>query len=44
MAAVRNLKSMTLVLGLTCLLCSAVLGGAHALPQTPIDAAAVPQP
>ena len=41
MAAVSNLKNMTLVLGLTCLLCSAVLGGAYALTKNPIDAAAV---
>ena len=41
MAAVSNLKNMTLVLGLTCLLCSAVLGGAYALTKKPIDAAAV---
>ena len=40
MAAVSNLKNMTLVLGLTCLLCSAVLGGAYALTKTSIDAAA----
>ena len=41
MAAVSNLKNMTMVLGLTCLLCSAVLGGAYALTKKPIDAAAV---
>ena len=41
MAAESNLKNMTLVLGLTCLLCSAVLGGAYALTKEPIDAAAV---
>ena len=41
MAAVSNLKNMVLVLGLTCLLCSAVLGGAYALTKEPIDAAAV---
>ncbi len=41
MAAESNLKNMTLVLGLTCLLCSAVLGGAYALTKKPIDAAAV---
>ncbi len=40
MAAESNLKNMTLVLGLTCLLCSAVLGGAYALTKTSIDAAA----
>lgn len=41
MAAQSNLKNMVLVLGLTCLLCSAVLGGAYALTKDPIDAAAV---
>jgi len=41
MAAKSNLKNMVLVLGLTCLLCSAVLGGAYALTKEPIDAAAV---
>ena len=41
MAAVSTLKNMVLVLGLTCLLCSAVLGGAYALTKEPIDAAAV---
>ena len=41
MAAQSNLKNMVLVLGLTCLLCSAVLGGAYALTKEPIDAAAV---
>jgi len=41
MAAESNLKNMTLVLGLTCLLCSAVLGGAYALTKKPIDASAV---
>ena len=40
MAAVSNLKNMVTVLGLTCLLCSAVLGGAYALTKNPIDAAA----
>ena len=39
MAAQSNLKNMTLVLGLTCLLCSAVLGGAYALTKNPIDKA-----
>ena len=41
MAAKSNLTNMVLVLGLTCLLCSAVLGGAYALTKEPIDAAAV---
>ena len=40
MAAKSNLTNMVLVLGLTCLLCSAVLGGAYALTKEPIDAAA----
>ena len=40
MAAESNLKNMVIVLGLTCLLCSAVLGGAYALTKEPIDAAA----
>ena len=40
MAAKSNLTNMVLVLGLTCLLCSAVLGGAYALTKAPIDAAA----
>ena len=39
MAAQSNLKNMVMVLGLTCLLCSAVLGGAYALTKDPIDAA-----
>ena len=39
MAAKSNLTNMVLVLGLTCLLCSAVLGGAYALTKEPIDAA-----
>ena len=41
MAAESNLRNMVLVLGLTCLLCSAVLGGAYALTKEPIDAASV---
>ena len=41
MAAKSNLINMVAVLGLTCLLCSAVLGGAYALTKAPIDAAAV---
>ena len=41
MAAKSNLTNMVLVLGITCLLCSAVLGGAYALTKDPIDAAAV---
>ena len=40
MAAKSNLTNMVLVLGATCLLCSAVLGGAYALTKDPIDAAA----
>ena len=40
MAAESNLKNMVIVLGLTCLACSAVLGGAYALTKEPIDAAA----
>ena len=39
MAAQSNLKNMVLVLGLTCLLCSAVLGGSYALTKDPIDVA-----
>ena len=41
MAAQSNLKNMVMVLGLTCLACSAVLGGAYALTKDPIDAASV---
>ena len=40
MAAKSNLTNMVLVLGLTCLFCSAVLGGAYVLTKEPIDAAA----
>ena len=40
MAAKSNLTNMVLVLGLTCLFCSAVLGGAYALTKAPIDEAA----
>ena len=40
MAAKSNLTNMVLVLGLTCLLCSAVLAGAYALTKNPIDKAA----
>ena len=40
MAAESNLKNMVMVLGLTCLACSAVLGGAYAITKEPIDAAA----
>ena len=40
MAAKSNLTNMVLVLGLTCLVCSALLGGAYALTKDPIDAAA----
>ena len=40
MAVKSNLTNMVLVLGATCLFCSAVLGGAYALTKEPIDAAA----
>ena len=40
MAAKSNLTNMVLVLGLTCLLCSGVLGGAYVLTKAPIEAAA----
>ena len=40
MAVKSNLTNMVLVLGLTCLLCSAVLGGAYVLTKEPIAAAA----
>ena len=40
MAAKSNLTNMVLVLGLTCLFCSAVLGGAYVLTKEPIDKAA----
>ena len=40
MAAKSNLLNMVLVLGLTCLVCSGLLGGAYALTKEPIDAAA----
>ena len=40
MAAKSNLTNMVLVLGVTCLLCSGVLGGAYVLTKEPIDAAA----
>ena len=40
MAVKSNLRNMVLVLGLTCLLCSAVLGGAYVLTKEPIAAAA----
>ena len=40
MAVKSNLTNMVLVLGLTCLLCSAVLGGAYVLTKEPIDKAA----
>ncbi len=40
MAAKSNLTNMVLVLGVTCLFCSAILGGAYALTKDPIDAAA----
>jgi len=41
MAVKSNLTNMVLVLGLTCLFCSAILGGAYVLTKDPIDAAAV---
>ena len=40
MAVKSNLVNMAVVLGATCLLCSAVLGGAYALTKAPIEAAA----
>ena len=40
MAVKSNLTNMVLVLGLTCLLCSVVLGGAYVLTKEPIDKAA----
>lgn len=40
MAAKSNLTQMALVLSLVCLVCSALLGGAYALTQAPIEAAA----
>lgn len=40
MAAKSNLLNMVLVLGITCLLCSAILGGAYAITKDPIDKAA----
>ena len=40
MAVQSNLKNMALVLTLTCLFCSAILGGAYALTKDPIDKAA----
>ena len=40
MAAKSNLTNMVLVLGVTCLACSAILGGAYALTKEPIAAAA----
>ena len=41
MAVKSNLTNMVLVLGVTCLVCSALLGGAYALTKEPIDKAAV---
>ncbi len=41
MALKSNLLNMTLVLSLTCLLCSAILGGAYALTKDSIEKAAV---
>ena len=40
MAVKSNLTNMVLVLGVTCLVCSALLGGAYALTKEPIDKAA----
>ncbi|MBP5374279.1 MAG: RnfABCDGE type electron transport complex subunit G [Bacteroidales bacterium] len=40
MALQSNLRNMVLVLGITCLLCSGILGGAYVLTKAPIDAAA----
>lgn len=40
MAIQSNLKNMTLSLGLICLVCSALLGGAYAITKDPIAAAA----
>ena len=40
MAVKSNLSNMLLVLGLACLLCSGILGGAYVLTKEPIDAAA----
>ena len=40
MAAKSNLTNMVLVLGLVCLVCSAVLGGAYVITKAPIEAAA----
>ena len=40
MAAQSNLKNMTLVLALVCLVCSALLAGAYAVTKAPIAAAA----
>ncbi|MBR1569392.1 MAG: RnfABCDGE type electron transport complex subunit G [Bacteroidales bacterium] len=40
MAVKSNLTNMVLVLGVTCLLCSAILGGAYAITKAPIDKAA----
>ena len=40
MAAKSNLTNMVLALGVTCLLCSAILGGAFVLTKEPIEAAA----
>ena len=41
MAVKSNLTNMVLVLGVTCLFCSAILGGAYVLTKEPIEAAAV---
>ncbi len=39
MAVKSNLLNMSLVLTLTCLVCSAILGGAYVITKDPIDAA-----
>lgn len=40
MAVKSNLTNMVLVLGLVCLFCSAILGGAYVITKSPIEAAA----
>jgi electron transport complex protein RnfG len=40
MAVKSNLNNMVLALGMSCLFCSAMLGGAYALTKEPIEAAA----
>ena len=39
MAVKSNLTNMVLVLGVTCLVCSALLGGAYAITKEPIEKA-----